>query len=303
MVYELCLSRGKVFLPLNRYNPSDMRHLDYQDTPKPEWQLLSVNRQMRQEAAKTLFAHNQIVLAPDTNQLLLDNGGGPPEEHSIKIRDLAKHYLASISVAWAMENYLDKSVPMSRYLWHDRVPTHSADERILATHNDSKTYTGGWRREFAMTLTSNVRYIQLDVTDCYCILGCCRMIEQMSNTVDHTKSAFGADLVYPDTLEVIEVTGTKTQAERRSIAEALARGLWKQAPAGGPYKKLTLRFRKFVLSEDSEVRAVMEYGLEEMEDQDVDMKIEAENLERDIAELERYAPDLSQQHAEDSSDD
>jgi hypothetical protein len=95
-----------------------------------------------------------------------------------------------------------------------------ASEYIMAAHNEPYEEAPEWIGMLdAVASLRKLRFLQIDVSNCYCPVGCHRMIAWACYWLKE------ADFPFPASLEIIEILGTKTYVERKRIISALIEGI------------------------------------------------------------------------------
>lgn len=144
-----------------------------------------VNRQVRQEAAKILFSKNHFVLGYKG----FDWTSSMYEDyflHESSLRTLARSHIRSISttidVRPAGGDALDSAYAYRRwaemnYDWE----LMTAEQRMAATHDESNDTLGCWKS--ICEQAPEWRFLQIDISNCYCPLGCHRNITEAAKAI------------------------------------------------------------------------------------------------------------------------
>ncbi|CAK3944901.1 Hypothetical predicted protein [Lecanosticta acicola] len=232
MVYELCVAPGKVFLRPRPQN--DVRLDEYKKYHQVEWQLLAVTRQVRKESAKVLFTKNQIVFnnrhdgqSDQKHTPILDWHISSP----VSLAALCRKSLTSVSIALDLYNNqfkLEDTMALSAVVRMDagcytssRWQGMDQATRVCRSHGYFHGAGLNWEEYLGcvflnpdlVNASNTLRFLQVDLTNCYCVLGSCRVIEEAAQYLTvHGLSP---------PLEVIEILGTKTQAERDIVLKEL----------------------------------------------------------------------------------
>lgn len=202
---------------------------------RPEWQLLAVSHDIRTEAIQIFFERNLLVLSsidPTSHCSLL--GGGfyfaEPEispERDVSLAFYALKHLTSLSVALNTVNFKGgrhNRIEMANSLRcraDDTVSWQSLtdDEKVIATHNEifSLGTLPPWSELIRSASCPSLRFLQVDITHCYCILGCHRAMTQVCDAL--------GEVVSNPKLEVLEILGAKSPSEREYIKNELVEWL------------------------------------------------------------------------------
>lgn len=301
-VYRICLSRGKVFL--GRQRAYDLRFEGCRDQLPIMWNVLAINREMREEAAKVLFLENMMVLGGQVEQKLLHTedfrvGDGSQtterSEKDLSLATLARKSMISLSLTFNTGNYsldpvLGAADARQELASNPYFNPQSQDEWISDCHR--MTSPLGWAALLNEARDCPLQNFQLDVSHCYDSEGCCRLVDTLSQAIAAWL------VVMPASLRTIEFLGTKSQAERQNIKRDLNNSLFGRFDPGqlglaamygrpifGTVEELQrwdkegeeirnrtplrLRFKKFQASNDSRVRGLDAVDLEELEDDEV----------------------------------
>lgn len=201
-----------------------------QQSATPQWSLLVVSRQMRQEVAELMFLKNHVVLHHDLNDYGLLLGRQlpfigqlhpkiPPE---IALCHLARQHMRSMRISVDPRSiYPDDPIARAGeihlMIQNRRTPgprAHTELESVVLRH---RLY--GFGRELsdvlkcALDACKSLRFLQIDVANAYCVSGCCRNLALVADAFKH--------YAHWTKLETLEILGTKTQSERRYLTSAL----------------------------------------------------------------------------------
>ncbi|KXT17229.1 hypothetical protein AC579_5812 [Pseudocercospora musae] len=181
---------------------------------KPEWQLLLVNKQIRNEAAGILFAENPVIL----NTICWETMSDHFEITSvIPLDKQLHHFLTRVNITFDVRNIIQLSldaldIAHSFRIYAEQDLDEEAEGR-LAIHYPSSDNYQHWTSMVKAIHAKNLKEIQIDITNCYCVFGCHRLVDEASD-------AFHCLNLSPK-LEKIVILGTKTQDERDRIIDAI----------------------------------------------------------------------------------
>ncbi|KAK4626919.1 hypothetical protein CLAFUW4_05204 [Fulvia fulva] len=257
IVYEFCLAKGKVFLPQQSHDEYDVRYLDRDSYEKPELQLLT----------------NQVILTANDHQHLLSYGEAYERDSQLSLAnvsqlslaDLAHRYLTNVSIALNQSNFRDgierRKVTMRRFAQQ----TGDKKARILDDHFAWSEYMYAiiWKDWLDAIFVRPMKHVQIDVSNCYCHQGCCRLAKRFARSFRHIEGPDDGydNHVFPeDALRVTELLGTKTRTERQKIRRALAHGLHALIVSEklNSETPLTLRFTNAPVPKDGHVKEFLE---------------------------------------------
>ena len=92
------------------------------------------------------------------------------------------------------------------------------DQRVTLTHDEIESVTDNWRHLCRSAALPNLRRLQVNIANCYCALGCHRLIESVGLAFALAGSH--------DRLEVIEILGAKSQRERDFIMQQILHSMF-----------------------------------------------------------------------------
>ena len=242
-MFDLCLVRGKIFLRPRPF--ADRRYVGHESYGKPEWQLMLVNHQIRREASKVIFSENSFVL--NYNGLEWEKCCiWPRHQLSLSLLILAQRHMRSASISLDVRGLADDTLSLAHVCRADaenRLVNQAWDmmgyeERVMAVHRDFESKATQWDDIFSNMPV--LQFLQLDISNCYCPLGCHRLIDEVTMTIE----------LCMDLSEVkeVETLGTKTEVERDRVFPAVAsvlRGISKEKR-----KRVILRFKAFDTGSD-----------------------------------------------------
>ncbi|KAF7192862.1 hypothetical protein HII31_05776 [Pseudocercospora fuligena] len=177
---------------------------------KPEWQLLQVNKQIREEAAKVLLGENSVIL----NTIDWDTMSDHFEKIScVSLDKLLHHFLTRVNIAFEVRNINQLSldaldIARSFRTYQEEDLYEDAEERLAIHYLSSEDYQH-WASMVKAIHSKNLKEVRIDVTNCYCVFGCHRLVREAWH-------AFQC-LNLNAKLENIVVLGTKSEDERYSI--------------------------------------------------------------------------------------
>lgn len=211
MIFALCLARGKVFL---RPRPKhDRRYNGHKAFPKPELQSLTVSRRVRAEAAAVFFQQNHFVFSYefDTWAELMHPAN---DEFPIALSAYAPIHLTSISITLELRNLCEDALDLADWARDDRAITRTPGAATLGAHGMSHGLYTHWQNmcDGAVGL-SKLRFLQVNLANCLCPDGYHRLIIQVADAIRALPTC--------PSLELIEVLGTKSDQERRSLIDEL----------------------------------------------------------------------------------
>ncbi|KAK5121284.1 hypothetical protein LTR85_005450 [Meristemomyces frigidus] len=216
MIYDLCLVKGKVFL--RPRSKQDERYEGYRDFERPELQLLAVARQIRAEVAVILIRHNHFIISSEYDEWRTLLGplwsGTPDEGRHIALAAHGQKHLTSISITFDIRNMFTDALEMAQVSRDEEQLTGSAEAVALRAHGHIDQYYGQWEclcEEAA--ISPQLRFFQINLANCLCPIGCHRLVSQAASAVKGAR--FGRRL------QVIEVLGTISGAERKSFLQRL----------------------------------------------------------------------------------
>ena len=213
-IYEYLLVRGRIFFSPDDYALSnEYRHKNKNKNTyfRPQLQLLRVCRQIHTEAEKVYLTQNLFVL-PDhfiyhdpfafnrveRCRLIPEGHIFAPERHLFG--ENAVHHLQNISIAFnsrrpALDGLMDRSYWNYREdgprAWGKMTPQQRmeyAHGLAVAKLEDNWTEMIDWVTAFFAPRAPNgkLNYLEIDITNCYCPLGCCRIVDQISELIAST---------------------------------------------------------------------------------------------------------------------
>jgi hypothetical protein len=249
-IWGHCVASGKVFLS-NRTDFNDIRFEDFDKYEKLHLSILGVSKDIRLQAAKVFFERNHFVF-PATKisgleRLLMT---GETEQHiftgeefnisKASLWRLAREHLRSVSVTFDLRSpdptldsvLFDAAVlrmpsrPSSMFRW-----SHLTEQEKVSRAHDHighETYNGV-RRLLGLLLKdcAHLKLLELDFTNCYCRLGCCRYVSKVMRVIRTQQE-------WPKHLRVL---GMKNQDERTLMEDALTEGLLFAAPETMVFEK------------------------------------------------------------------
>ncbi|KAK4504049.1 hypothetical protein PRZ48_004964 [Zasmidium cellare] len=197
---------------------------------EPEWQLFLVNRLVRKEAMQVFFENNQIVVNDYPKcPLILKRTRAVGEVQALS--SLSPEHLTSLSVSFdprglcgPYENPILYAEDLRRLQLISTPNTSWAtlteQDRVQHAHDWlSSNMCVSWKHILVHAtgtqpeLPSALRELQIDVTNCYCRQGCCRVVNSPAWSL--------AQCRFGKSLKKIEIVGTKTRAERDMFVDAL----------------------------------------------------------------------------------
>ncbi|CAK1356805.1 hypothetical protein CB0940_11989 [Cercospora beticola] len=245
-IWGYCVAPGKVFLSKNRI-ACDVRFDDFDEYEKPHWQLLAVSKVIRHEAAKVMFEQNQFIWPHMISGFGMLIKGIPSRllstPNDIDLNVFAQRYLRSVSMTFDLRSHnrnnplmdvaymrvdaskyiapwsgLDINVRRSSAHDHLRVVAYGEVQNLLDAVLDCKALTS----------------LELDFTNCYCPMGCCRTMYSVMDMFIDGKWPWPA---------YVRVLGSKNQRERSAVVESI--GCLPGRPG-----QTTVVFEKFVVGRE-----------------------------------------------------
>lgn len=204
-IYEYSLVRGKIFFSPDDYaRGHEHRYKNKYGYLRPQLQLLRVCKQIHAEAEKVYLSQNLFVLPdhfiyhlPLAHNAIEECTISPeghifgPEKHFFSVN--AAHHLQNISIAFnprrpAMDGLLDRRhwdyEKNGHRAWARLTPQERRDYahyRAVSQHQSDWKETIFWFADFFEPRGRKwtLNYLEIDITNAYCPLGCCRMIDQI----------------------------------------------------------------------------------------------------------------------------
>lgn len=273
LVYEYCLVVGKVFLP--PYLNHDLRYQDRLTYRQPQLALLGVSEQVREEAAKVLLVRNLFVFSGgyikehDAVDELWSDYVRPSSVLRRPLQNLKFDFLTKVCLSFDLRGLAGDQLEYAGEL-----RSFYPNAQIL--HGESMHNHGLWAWEAMLgdSMPSALRFLQLDIRNCYCILGCHRLVDELSSVLRCSR--------LPPKVELIEILGTQNAEEREMLSRDLRFGALPssatlkdkarfaehhQRPGTLNYGKLIMRFKAFeVLPHKT---APYPYQYEDLQDEDI----------------------------------
>lgn len=248
VVYDICMTRGKVFI---RPRPRrDGRYTGFEDFERPDWPLLLVSHQVRQEAAKVFMSRNHFVLSHDicsTTLLLSSPGETRLRSDPYLLKRLAQRHMRSVSVTLDIRSFIEDPLSFAssvgeelRRVWPGSLQNLTTDERALEFHHRCALLNDSWGYQCASF--TNVDHLEVDITNCICPIGCHRMICAVASAIT---CAYRNVRAIPK-LGVVEILGVQNTTELGIIERAVRDALRHQRPDD---RKRLLRFKACKLGE------------------------------------------------------
>lgn len=218
-VYEELVVVGKIFYTPDEYSTETYgRFKDYERYRKPELAILRVSKAVHKEAEEVYLSRNLFVLPFHFKQQqhLLSFYGCPDPKalFSKKVAYSVKHVSIEISHRNAGGVYT-----MDRYLW-DEIDARdlscfdrmTAGQRFTVAHNNAIFINNLNEKGMLKKLLrmKALQTIELDYSNAYCPLGCCRMIKLN----DDTAQLFTELLARMDCVRIL---GLRNEAEKRDL--------------------------------------------------------------------------------------
>jgi hypothetical protein len=217
VIYELCLVKGTVYpMPRPKY---DHRYDNMEPFEKPEWALLAVNQQIRIEASEILLKQNHFVISYEYDAM--DNiwvayADSVCEEEPLTLPSLARYNLKSVSITFDVRGIFVDAINVADAGSGCQSADMTDGERIHAAHEGVEDHYLIW--EHMATTFDRAEFLQVDISNAYCPLGCHRYIEFAAD-------AIGNAVQSNSKLQTLEILGTKTADERAGIKKVIAGNL------------------------------------------------------------------------------
>lgn len=251
----------------------------------PHLALLATDKSTRNQAAKILFEQNQFIfthVSPhDTGHFLFDDDFDDSDDEAahvdgavMTLTRLAHIHLRSASVAFDLRSptlygalKIAGAMRPSRFLppvpWsqltRDQKVSYAHDITIKQTH-----FTAHQLMEALVYECTGLNTLELDFTNAYCQLGCCRVVSALTDTIA-SKNYWWPE---PFTLRVL---GLKNEEERDSLVNAVSAGTQK---AGNV---ITVIFEKFEVPKHIFGDFVVpESALDQLAEEDLDKELSKE---------------------------
>ena len=224
MIMKYSLAVGTFFIRRRPFSDSRLR--EHETFAVPDLTLLKICRQIRAEAAKVLFTTNHIVMnylpgAPQQN-IFSQSGCARFLSQDITFGTFAREMITSLSITLDLRNAMDDQLEVA-----DGVASSLA--RNIASKNfcwsqerrsaDSNDCIEGWYMtcwsslRLAISEAASIRFLQVNVENAVCPLGCHRLLDLVESTLRTMK--------FSPYIKVLEICGTETKEERIQICEAL----------------------------------------------------------------------------------
>ena len=227
-IYDLCLVRGTVCpARCTRY---DHRYDNIEPSEEPEWALLLVNRKIRHESAKILLSKNHFILsyvyissshsdwsAAHPNFFATHRSAHLPDRETLSFERLAQRHLKSVSVTLDLRGLACDALGFINVtgFWMVRDSRPEA-QRTEESHEVAKELTTQWTD--ACLACRGVEFVQIDMSNAYCPLGCCRYYHEAATSI-----AMSFNIRSP--AKVLEVVGADDEEERNAIKASVQRCL------------------------------------------------------------------------------
>ncbi|KAK3723236.1 hypothetical protein LTR37_001959 [Vermiconidia calcicola] len=237
-IYELCLVKGKVFLkPHSRY---DIRFMDSGHYEKPAWSLLRVCRRVRNEASAILSSQNHFVLSHESCSDKSSPFWIPPQptphyprRHRLGQLNRCNLQLVSITMdirtlgldPLLVADFARKGLGRTR----SGLPFHNPMSREMGDTGYSDLINTGKHTWIAMCKTfATVKFLQIDLSHCYCPLGDKRLVRTAASAIATGFRTSSLSNRVADLPAEIEILGTKSKDERLDIADIINNALEKE---------------------------------------------------------------------------
>ena len=219
MVYERCIVPGKLFLRPRPRN--DRRYEGSKSYARPEWQLLLVNRKIRKEAAEVLFTMNLCVFNyAGIEWSKLDENTVPSSTlGDLALDRLMWNYVKSASITFDLRGLVSEDaldvvnqcrLQCLKLALKPKWTSRSMGDRMEKAHKKVCRYIEVW--DGIMDLVALRRFLQIDVSNCYCPTGCCRLVKNLDSVIDTLWWVFEEGIT-----PTIEIVGTGSRAEREEL--------------------------------------------------------------------------------------
>lgn len=268
MVYEYVLCVDGVLAPYKEIFGVDG---DYEG-PQPTVALLATNSQIRDEALPILFCKNTWRISSAAKKLLFrykrEGESDPEYKRALKLTSaygkgatLLCQYgqlIRRVTLNFNFQEVDDRTEFVNAI--HTGQGSYSADERIQVLHDDSSgCLIGRWRdKQNYLIWLPNVTSIVIDVTNPYCLFGCCRveMLERLlGGDVIFNDYMVGNRLKYRLTIPSFEFRGIRTD-EEDVLVERWQQGLRERVISQRSLFEARLRIRTSFENETMEIGGV-----------------------------------------------
>jgi hypothetical protein len=194
-VYEYFVVAGKIFYSPDEYSVrNEKRFKDWEAYRAPELTILRVCKQLHSEAEKIYLSKNLFVL-PDFLSHREPFRQYPRQEACVSLPDRPLFSKAAAKILKNISVSFNPRVPTPELLdyshWNSmeressdlKFDTLSAQERLERAHDESSfMLKDTWENEMDSMITffptfkiNRLRYVEIDVTNAYCQIGCCRL--------------------------------------------------------------------------------------------------------------------------------
>jgi len=201
MILELLLVRGNV--AMSREWPAKYRFPSW-NFERPQWALRAVNRLMRAEAAEVVFSSKNTFFVP--------LGGVQPGKRRLHMFASKMPWppIKRLDCAFDMRDNVDDSYCNlwnfnSEKEFYDQDFGEGCFERLTREEkwdiiHEAKVddLMEAWQSYVEAIEPMNLDLLRLDLTDCRCSAGCCRLGRQILETFDYNNSD-----CYPSRIEIV----------------------------------------------------------------------------------------------------
>ena len=216
--------------------------------------MLAINQQVRNEAAEVLLSKNCFVLSydscardffffyseeyesiedeADSDSDSIEENEAPYEHEAYLLASFVKRHVRSISITLDLRTITDDPIEMSQLamIWN---------EDLMDSTLRCQPESHNWYPQ--CKAFSFVKYLQINIMNCRCVLGCHRLLEEIGRAVSYAYS-------HHTVPEVVEILGTSSKKERNVIRNNVRSALQKK-----PRKTYTeiLKFKTVYVAYDN----------------------------------------------------
>ena len=197
-VYEYLVVVGKVFYTPDAYAVrNEKRFKDWKSYQAPELTLFRTCRQIRDEAEDVYVSNNLFVLPDFLSQRELIRSDSKADGHipfpgRPLLSDAAAKRLKNISITFNPRSAAPTMIDHDAWSRRERLyPTQTFDalqaqDRLNRAHTKAMSdLMNSWYDDLDYIVDfflspENIRYLEIDLTNAYCPIGCCRLLEYYS---------------------------------------------------------------------------------------------------------------------------
>lgn len=249
-IYKYAVAPGVVLIK-SRNARHESRSAQTDDQKVVAYILFQVSKQVNQEAMEVYFKQNLTTFHADKSNVLFIGLG-----NRSSFRCHLKEFLTSVSLVYdARDISVEDILAYAGSISHRFGSSSSAHVHDFQLRSD---FIKAWSGILQSVLhVKTLRFLKLDVTNCYDMSGCCRFVDYLARTLKYGAS------VLPPLLKAIEIKGTKSIAERRMFLHALLEP--HQSSAVGSYQRQRKNSEKSALRVESAVGMKLHFKKSEVQ--------------------------------------